>query len=67
MKDLYNKNYVTQKKDIEENTVKWKDPYHIHESIEYYENGHINKSDSQIQCNIQKRLNDILYIISTKT
>jgi hypothetical protein len=50
VKDLYNENYRILKKEIEEDTRRWKDlPYSWIDRIYVVKNGYTTESDLQIQ------------------
>ena len=51
-KDLYDKKFKCLKKDIENDIRRWEDPpYSWISKINIFRNGHLIKSNLQIQCN----------------
>jgi hypothetical protein len=66
MEYLYNENYKTLKKEIEETLEDGKTSY-IHGSAEYYKNGYTLESNLQIQCNHYQNSNAIFSQIEKPT
>jgi hypothetical protein len=62
VKDLYNENYETLKKETEEDTRRWKKPPTFMDwQNSYCENGYTTESNLQIQCNPHQNANVILH------
>ena len=64
-KDLYDKNFKSLKKEIEEDIRRWKDlPCSWVGRINHSNNGHLAESNLQIQCNPHQNFNSILHRIA---
>jgi hypothetical protein len=59
MKDLYDKNFKSLKKEIEEGIRRWKDIPCFHVDGLHSEKGHLTKSNLQIHCNPHQNSNTI--------
>ena len=61
VKDLYDKNFKSLKKDIEEDFKRWKKYFLLFDcQHQYSKNGHLAKSNLQIQCNLHQNPKSIL-------
>ena len=60
-KELYDKNFKSLKKEVGEDLRRWKDPMLMDWKVQHCKNGHLTKSNLQIQCNPHQNSNPVLH------